>query len=289
MNHPLPHKFRLTWIPPFQSQFGSTHQGVRNFGTFSTLLVGAIISLGFITSAQAAVTLGVLTSAHNDSPNSFNWTITDFNNATPTVSTTTPSSEIPNTTPTIAGSLTDAGNFGGSESLVLNLYATNSWNSFVPDAATFDTQISNIRGDQDLRMFNSDISVINPTMIGTNVALILEINTDNVTGEVTLLDVGIGNGGGSDVANYIVWDSDTDTFLTNQTGRSTSRSYGPHILTTGDIVVLGVDDTNTGDFRFDNFQLDVAAVPEPSFSLLLGTGFLAFLRRRRSHGHAQEK
>ena len=61
------------------------------------------------------------------------------------------------------------------------------------------------------------------------------------------------------------------------------------ILNTGDIVVLGVDDTNTGNYRVTGFEFDVGAstataVPEPSSFLTTSAALLAFgcfVRRRR--------
>lgn len=180
---------------------------------------------------------------------------------------------MPGTTTLSSGALsvedrvTSAELLSSSDSFTVNLLASDNW--VTPDiegnfnAAEFSDYVfgrgkyTTNRADAGIYFFRNQFSVGSSTIDGTQEALVITINTDSLSLPFSLDDIEFALASGDDSTDFIVWDSDTGSFIDFQNARVSGLSIGSYELTSGDLVVLATASDNTDNFRVSNITFDV--------------------------------
>lgn len=251
---------------------------------FSALkVIAPILFVPFF--ANAAVTLDVSGIGNNATFSSIVWSLSDLNGTPPTVATPALGAG----TTTITGSFSGAGTYASGETLSVTMTASTAWvkADAISNLANFGTYVNGLT-KENVFIFDNHFNVGNNVMDGTTEALFIAVNTGNTSGAVSFTNMGFQLTGGADEADFLIWDFETQTLLANQTAKSSSLPLGTFSLTTGDLLVIATTPGNTGNYRVDNFTLDIGtgAVPEPSRTILLGAGLTLLVARRRRSGLA---
>ena len=271
-------------ISALNSNFCKNTNSHRNLARLScrSSLWKALVPLLFVpVLANAAVTFGVSGVGNNSTYSSIVWDLSDLNAATPTIA----SAVLGSGNKTVAGTFSGAGTFGSGETLSVTMTASTSWvkADAINNLANFGTYVSNLT-KEDVFIFGNNFMVGDNSINGTMEALFITVNTGNTTGPVSFTDMGFQLTGGTDNADFLIWDFETQTLLADQNAKSTSLPLGSFSMTTGDILVIATTPTNTNDYRVANFTLDIA--PEPSRTMLFGAGLTLLAARRRRSGLA---
>lgn len=248
-------------------------------------LVFGLISLGLVSSLNAQISVSNSGIGNNTEVTAPVYTISGLDGASPTASVDATSQTAFGTgAPVVSGEVSGSSGLSGSDSFSFTLTGSTSWDetTALSNLATLDSYLGTV-SNADLYYFADDIAVGN-NRLDAGEAIFMSFDTDSLSGDLTLTDISMGLGGQDDSADFWVWDSDTQTLLSDQQVKSTTIAYGEGFsLTTGDIVVLG--NAGLGDFRLESISFDVAAVPEPSFAVLvaglLALGFLGYSRQKR--------
>lgn len=267
--------------------------GVRKtFGRSNLSCIGLPVLVAgalFLPSIRASGSI-ILDSTSGADPASASVTISNLD--------TTPTPASSGLTFASTGTVSGAASLSTSDSFSFTINAFSGWTATGAQAAvsTFNTYFSSLTTLDLGTINNGNFAPKDPGAASTDTAfsageaLVFTFDTTSLTtpgSHLTLESFTTTLGGGDDRADFFVWDSDTQTFLTNNVNVNADSFFvgldiGP--LTTNDIVVVAANDpNNTSTWRIDELQFEVSVVPEPSTAVILAglTTFGFFYRHRR--------
>ena len=190
------------------------------------------------------------------------WTISGLNAADPDVTTANG---------TAIGTISAADDMGAAESFSLTATAVYGWTTAGAQAALetpgdFMTYLGDMpAGEVDASSGNLGVnstayqaeSSTSRFGDGTPEAMVFTVDTDNLSsGDLYLLSLGFWSRLSSDYTDFVIYDVSENQVLEAQ-WHTTSSLNGNWKLEDGDLIVLGVDPSTTGDFRLSSVTLDV--------------------------------
>lgn len=181
------------------------------------------------------------------------WTISDLQNATPTVTGSAG-------TATATG---DSGSLTSSDNFVVTVEGRTGWSTSGADSASdFSAYLSSLTAANIDGLTDGRFGVVNSWIGGTDEAVVMTIDTSNLPSgtALSLKEIKMAQYTGPDRTDFVVWDSETNTIIYEVYDISYNGSdsiTGDWELTNGDKVIVASGASNTNQFRINTMLFSI--------------------------------